>query len=140
MAYNDYILSEQAALRKRGQQSIANQQAQFLGQQRGNRNLAKINKRYEAGYQPLLSQYGQRGLGGPNIQSGSMRSGLSKYAASLQEDLGTESQNMQDELNSITQNEQGQQADLEDFLAQLRLEKQRAIFDSASAIKSMGSY
>jgi hypothetical protein len=47
---------------------------------------------------------------------------------------------MQDELNSITQNEQGQQADLEDFLAQLRLEKQRAIFDSASAIKSMGSY
>jgi hypothetical protein len=65
---------------------------------------------------------------------------LSKYAASLQEDLGTESQNMQDELNSITQNEQGQQADLEDFLAQLRLEKQRAIFDSASAIKSMGSY
>lgn len=135
MAYN-----EQGAIRRRLQQSLANQQAAFLGQQRGRRRISDVQRQYMEGYQPLLASYGQRGLAGVGVQSGIMRGGLSKYAENMQKDLGSETQNMQDELNEIAMNEAGQQADLEDFLTSLRLRKQQDILDSATALRSLGAY
>lgn len=132
--------TEQGALRKRLQQSLANQQASFLGQQRGTRRISDIERQYAEGTQPLLAGYGRRGLGGPSVQSGIMRGGLTKYAESLQRDLGTETQNMQDELNEIAMTEAAQQADLEDFLTALRLQKQQDILDSATTLRSLGAY
>ncbi len=132
--------TEQGAIRKRLQQSLANQQAAFLGQQRGSRRISDVQRRYMEGYQPLLAGYGRRGLGGPSVQSGIMRQGLSQYAENLQRDLGSETQNMQDELNSIAMNEAAQQADLEDFLTAIRLQKQQDILNSATALRSLGAY
>ena len=132
--------TEQGAIRKRLQQSLANQQAAFLGQQRGSRRISDVQRQYMEGYQPMLAGYGRRGLGGPSVQSGIMRRGLSNYAESLQRDLGTETQNMHDELNNIAMNEAAQQADLEDFLTSLRLQKQQDILNSATALRSLGAY
>lgn len=132
--------TEQGALRKRLQQSLANQQAAFLGQQRGTRRIDDVQRKYMEGYQPLLAGYGRRGLGGPSVQSGIMRGGLSQYAESLQRDLGSETQNMQDELNAIAMTDATQQADLEDFLTALRLNQQQDIIDSASTLRTLGAY
>lgn len=132
--------TEQGAIRKRLQQSLANQQAAFLGQQRGSRRISDVQRQYMEGYQPMVAGYGRRGLGGPSVQSGIMRRGLSNYAESLQRDLGAETQNMQEELNSIAMNEAAQQADLEDFLTSLRLQKQQNILDSATTLRSLGAY
>lgn len=134
------LLPSQKVLRNRLNQSLANQQAAFLGQQRGSRNLEAIKKSYMEGYQPLLAGYGRRGLGGPAVESGIMRSGLTKYAESMQKDFGTETQNTQDELNRIAMTEAGQQADIEDFLAELRLQKQQDILQSAMTLKGLGAY
>lgn len=132
--------TEQGAIRKRLQQSLANQQAAFLGQQRGRRRISDVERQYQEGYQPLLAGYGRRGLGGPSVQSGIMRRGLSRYAEGLQRDLGAETQNMQDELNNIAMMEASQQADLEDFLTALRLQKQQDIINSATTLRSLGAY
>jgi hypothetical protein len=134
------MYSEQGAIRKRLQQSLANQQAAFLGQQRGKRRMGDIERQYQEGYQPLLASYGRRGLGGPSVESGIMRGGLSRYAESLQRDLGSETQNMQDELNEIAMTEAAQQADLEDYLTALRLQQQADILSSAQTLKSLGAY
>lgn len=134
------MYTEQGAIKRRLGQSLANQQAAFLGQQRGTRRISDVQRQYQEGYQPLLAGYGRRGLAGPAVESGIMRQGLSRYAESLQKDLGTETQNMQDELNSIAMNEANQQAEVDDFLAELRMKKQQDIIDSASALRSLGSY
>jgi hypothetical protein len=137
---SDYGLAEAAARRKRETRKIANQQAAMLGQQRGSRNLAEIQKRYSEGYQPKVASYGSRGLMGPNVQSGISLKGLGQYAARLQEDLGSETARMQQELTRIQNEEAAAQADLEDYLAQLRLQKQRDIIGQALDIKTLASY
>lgn len=134
------LMESQKVLRNRLNQSLANQQAAFLGQQRGKRNIADIKRQYIEGYDPMVSGYARRGLIAPDVQSGIARSGLEKYAESLQRDLGSETQNTQDQLNQIALNEASQQADIEDFLASLRLQKQQDILSSASALKSISSY
>ena len=132
--------TEQGAIRKRLQQSLANQQAAFLGQQRGSRRISDVQRQYMEGYQPMLAGYGRRGLGGPSVQSGIMRGGLSRYAENLQRELGSETQNMQDELNQIAMTEAAQQADLEDYLTAIRLQQQQDILNSATALRTLGAY
>ena len=136
----DYGLAEAAAIRKRQQQSIANQQAAFLGQQRGARRIADINRQYIEGFRPKMAGYGARGLAGPNVASGIQRSGLERYAANLQEQLGAETVNIQDELNRIAMDEAQSQANLEDYIAQLRLKKQQDIINAATALRQYSSY
>lgn len=138
--YGDYGVAEAAAIRRRKQQSIANTQSAFLGQQRGERRTADIKRQYNEGFQPMVAGYGRRGLGGPNVSSGIRTSGLEKYAQNLQRDLGVESQNLQDELNNLSLQEASQQADLEDYIAQLRLQKQQSIISDAMNIRQMASY
>lgn len=138
--YGDYGVAEAAAVRRRKQQSIANTQAAFMGQQRGARRSADIQRQYKENFTPMVSSYGRRGLGGPNVSSGIRTAGLEKYAQNLQRDLGVESQNLQDELNNLSLQDASEQADLESYLAQLRLQKQQAVISDAMNIKQMSSY
>lgn len=138
--YGDFGVAEAAAIRRRKQQSIANTQSAFLGQQRGKRRMDDIRKQYKENLPSLVSGYGRRGLGGPNVSSGIRTSGLEKFAQNLQRDLGVESQNLQDELNNLSLQDASEQADLESYLAQLRLQKQQAVISDAMNIKQMASY
>ena len=140
-AYNqDFGLSEAAQIARRQKRSIANQQAAMLGQQRGSRNIADITKAGIQGFNPQVSAYGRRGLAGPNVQSGIARKGLEDYAAGIQARLGAEQMSMQDELNKIAMSESLDQADLDSYLAEQRLQKQRDIINAATQLKSFSSY
>ena len=134
------LMDSQKVLRNRLQQSLANQQAAFLGQQRGKRNIADLKEQYIEGFDPKVSSYANRGLVGPNVQSGIARSGLEKYAQSLQKSLGNETLNTQQALNEIAMAEANQGGDIEDYLAELRLAKQQDILESAMTLKGLGAY
>jgi len=138
--YGDYGLREAGALRRRQRASLANQAAAFQGQKRGARRLADISRVYSEGYQPLASSFGRRGLGGPNIKSGIRRSSLSRYAEKFQRDLGAETQNIQDDLNNIAMQEADSQAELEDYIAELRLQKAQQIMATAAGLQQYASY
>lgn len=138
--YQDFGLSEAAQIARRQKRSIANQQAALLGQQRGSRRIADITKAGIQGYNPLVSSYGRRGLSGPKVQSGITRKGLEDYAAGLQAQLGAEQTNIQDELQKIAMDESVQQADLEAYLADQRLQKQRDIINAATQLRQFASY
>ena len=136
----NYGLSEAGAILRRRNRSIANQQAATLGQQRGTRKMSDITKQYTEGFQPKMAQYGRRGLAGPNVQSGIQRKGLERYARTLQEALGAETTNIQDELNRISMEEAANQADLESYIADLKLRKNQSIVDAATALRQFQGY
>lgn len=136
----NYGLSEASAIRKRQRQSIAAQQAAFLGQQRGSRRLSDIRRQYVEGFKPKMAEYGRRNLAGANIASGIQRKGLERYAAGLQQQLGAETMNIQDELNQIAAQEAEAQASFEDYINQLRFQKQQDIINAATALRQYGSY
>lgn len=138
--YGDYGMAEASARKRRAATSIANQQAAFLGQQRGTRNIADLTRKLTEGFRPQMAGYGKRGLAGPSVASGIQRKGLERYAADMQRALADETQMLQDEQNRIAMAEAQSQADLEDYLAQLRLQKQRDIISSATALKQYAAY
>jgi hypothetical protein len=138
--YGDFGVAEAAARRRRAASSVANQQAAALGQLRGTRNIEDLNKKYLEGFQPMVANYGRRGFGGANITSGIRTAGLEKYAANLQSDLGRERQNMNQSLQDSQTAEATAQADLESYLAQLRLQQQGSVLSTAIDIKSQQSY
>jgi len=138
--YGDYGMAEASARKRRAATSIANRQAAFLGQQRGTRNIADLTRKLTEGFRPEMAGYGKRGLAGPNVASGIQRKGLERYAANMQRAISNETQMLQDEQNSIAMAEAQSQADLEDYLTQLRLQKQRDIINSATALRQYAAY
>jgi len=138
--YGDYGLSEASAIFNRAKRSAATQAAMFRGQTRGRRRVGDIQRQYREGFDPLVSSFGQRGLLGPNVQSGITREGLSRYAESLQRDLGTENENMQDEMNRLAIEGASSQEELENYLGQLRLQKAQDVMRAATEIKNLASY
>ena len=137
--FGDFGMAEAVARRRRSQESVANQQAATLGQQRGTRNIANITREFTEGFRPQMSIYGQRGLAGANVKSGIQRKGLEKYAANMQGKIGEATQSLQDEINALSATEANQVADLDAYIEQLRLAKQRNIFNTASALNQYGA-
>jgi hypothetical protein len=87
-----------------------------------------------------MAEYGSRGLAGPNVKSGIQRAGLSRYAADMQDRLGEATQQLQDEANLVVSQEANAQADLEDYLAQLQLQKKQNVINAATALKQYAAY
>ena len=137
--YGDYGAAIAAAQRKRSQSSIARQQSAFLGQQRGSRRMADLRREYTEWFRPKMAEYGQRGLAGPSVKSGIQRKGLERYAAELQRNLGIERQSIQDQLNQIAMEEAADQAELDAYIADLNLQKQRDIIAAAAALREYGA-
>ena len=138
--YGDYGMAEATARKRRATQSIANRQAASLGQMRGQRSLSKLTQQLTEGFRPKMASYGQRGLAGANVQSGIQRAGLSRYAADMQTQLGEGTQQLQDEANLVAAQEANAQAELDDYLAQLALQKKQSVIDAATALKQYAAY
>jgi hypothetical protein len=138
--YGDYGMAEATARKRRATQSIANRQSAQLGQMRGQRSLSKLTQQLTEGFRPKMAEYGSRGLAGPNVKSGIQRAGLSRYAADMQERLGETTQQLQDEANLAVSQEANAQAELEDYLAQLQLQKKQNVINAATALKQYAAY
>lgn len=138
--YGDFGLSEAAARKRRLSQSVANRQAAFLGQQRGQRSLKELTRQLTEGFAPKMAEYGARGLAGPKVASGIQRKGLERYAADWQQKIGEQTQALQDAANQAVLDEAAAQADLEDYINQLRLQKQQSIINAATALRQYASY
>lgn len=128
------------ARRTRLAQSLANQQASFMGQKRGSRNIQDITRSYTEQFRPMQASYGVRGFGGPNVKSGIRRKGLARFAETMQRELGRETENMQTELNNIAATEAAQRADLDSYLNELQLSKSQQIMADAASLREFQGY
>jgi hypothetical protein len=136
----DFGVAEAAARRKRAQLTVVNTAGAANAQLRGQRNIADIQQQGVKGLGQTVSSFGRRGLGGPNTKSGVRTAGLEAFAAKLQSTLGSETENMNTALQTAQNNEAVAQSDLEDYLAQLRVQQQSGVLSTAINIKSLGSY
>jgi hypothetical protein len=138
--YGDYGMAEATARKRRNMESVANRQAATLGQMRGTRKLSELTRGLTEGFQPKMAEYGRRGLAGPNVASGIQRSGLERYVADMQTQIGDFTQQLQDEQNLAVQQEAAAQTALDDYLQQLALQKKQNIIDTATALSQYGKY
>ena len=139
-SFSDFGYAEAAARNRRAKASIANQQAATLGQQRGTRNIANLSRQLTEGFRPKMAAYGGRGLASANVASGIQRKGLERYAADFSTQVGEATQDLQDTQNQFAMTEAASQADLEDYIAQLRLQKQQNIINSATQLRQYAAY
>jgi hypothetical protein len=136
----NFGVDEARAIRNRAAAAARHTAGAARIQNRGNRNLQDIQRRYSEGFTPMVAGYNRRGLGGPNVKSGVRTAGLERYAQNLQRDLGSESEGIYDQLESLAFDSALEQDQLDDYLANLRLSKQQQILGSAIDIRQMASY
>lgn len=114
-----------------GQSQAMNAYANFLQNQQTARTFQDLTKQYADAVPKLMSSYGQRGLAGPNVQSGIQRRALQEFAANRAQNFG-DLQQGQDQGNF--QYGLGKQNDLYNFNANIAdLESDKAAQMSADA-------
>lgn len=134
--YGDYAGQAAAALKKRANQTIANQQAVFYGQQRGQRALEDLARKFQQGWNPTLSSFSRRGL----RNSGITQNALLDYSKNYQRNVDAQTAANASEMNTLAQQEVTNEDELQKYLADLRFQKARDILNTANTISSLGAF
>jgi hypothetical protein len=116
--------------------------SRFLTQQRGQRQQQNLSEQYRKAFPQLLSSYGRRGLTGPNVRSGIVRSGMSELAKKQLSDYGDMQQNLQQELGQYDLQSAMREANLRGGLSDLESQKARQIAEDAQILlaRRAGAY
>lgn len=134
--YGDYGDQAATAIKRRANQSTANKQAVFYGQQRGSRALADLAQKFKQGFQPQVSNLQQRGL----KSSGITRRSLANYASQYQRDVDAQQGQTAEELQGLADQDSAAQDTLDEYLAQLRFQKNKDVLATASDLSNIGQF
>ena len=116
-----------------------NAYSRFLSQQRGQRSLGDMSRSFGRQFPIYKASFGQRGLSGGAVNSGTMRQSMANYVGDYARDFGRQQQDLTQQL---------QQHDLEldrlgafrqQSLADIEAEKAQAIANDAAAIEYLRS-
>jgi hypothetical protein len=123
-----------------GAEQAANQFSRTLAQQRVSKDIGNATRGFQQGFPSFQASFGQRGLTGPGVQSGTHERALQQYLgehtrgiADLQ--LQGAQQQQQFDLNSAQL-----QAYRDQALAELEMQKQSEIANTASALMALRPY
>ena len=115
--YGDYERQKNDASYRYGTESATNAYGRFISQQRGNRSLGGMSRSFGRQMPNFKSQFGQRGMSGPGVQSGVMQRSMNNYLGDYARNYGRQQQDNtqqlqqydlnQDNLNSWHQQELG---------------------------------
>ena len=118
----------------------ANAYGRFLSKSRGERGLGDLTRSFNRGLPSYRAQWGQRGLAGPGIRSGSMSRAMSNMLG----DYATDYSRAQQDVTEETQNYDLQSAQMDAYLnnslAALEQAKQDEIANAALAIEALRPY
>jgi hypothetical protein len=134
--YGAYAGQAAAAIKKRANQTLASQQASFWGQQRGQRSLEELSRKFQQGFNPMLGGLARRGVG----KSGITQNALGEYAKSYQRGMDAQVGQNAYEQNAITQAETTNQDALDEYLQQLKFNKAQDILKTATGIQNVGAF
>ena len=131
-----YQTQKDARKAQYGAATARNAYSRFLGQTRGTRNLADMQKAQEKQAPAYVSSFRQRGIAGPGIQSGIFTKGLQDYANQQFTDMSREQQDLKNELYGYDLTERQNAADYGSSIADIEAEKNREIAQVAATLKS----
>jgi hypothetical protein len=117
----------------------ANTYGNFVSQQRGNRNLADMNKGFEKAQPQIITSFGKRGSFTPNVKTGAFQKALQDFA---KERISTTSRAQQDLAQQNTMFNLGQAQLGDEYkvgLQDLEADKARQIEQDALEIMRLRS-
>ena len=134
--YGDYAGLASIATRRRRERSTALENARFYGQMRGQRALEDLTRGFQEKFQPLQTSYARRGLGSSGVRQRALRD----YASNYQRQMDAQMMANAREQAELNEQDTAAQSELDQYLEDLKLRKQRDIMGTANILSSLGSY
>ena len=112
----------------------------FLSQQRGQRDLAELNRQYDAGTPQFVAGYGRRNLIAPNVRSGIFNKAFQDFAQQRVRSLADVQRTMAEQAGQYDLGRAMATDTLNQQLLDLEAEKARAIEEDAQALLKYRGY
>lgn len=117
-----------------------NAYGRFLSQQRGQRTLSDLSLGFNRQLPSYRASWGQRGLMGPNVNSGIMQRAMGNYLGDYARDYGRAQQDATQEAQNYDLQAAQLDAYLNNQMATLEQGKQNEIANAALAIEALRPY
>lgn len=133
MAYNpaDYEARRRGYTQQYAATGAMNAYANFLAQQRGNRERRGITEQYEKAQPQVVAGYSRRGMVGPNVRSGLFARGLQDFAKQRARTFSEFDQGLQEQQRAYDLGEAQRLEAFKNQLADMESEKAQTIADAA---------
>jgi len=133
MAYNpaDYEARRRGYTQQYAATGAMNAYANFLAQQRGNRERQGIMEQYNKAQPQVVAGYSRRGMVGPNVRSGLFARGLQDFAKQRARTFSEFDQGLQEQQRSYDLGEAQRLEAFKNQLADMESEKAQTIADAA---------
>lgn len=138
MSTFDYIghgQRKQAAFNQYGATAANRAYANTLAQQRGARKKFDIQQQYERDAPRTISRFSQRGLAGPNVQSGVFARGMTDLAKKNFDDIAGAQREMDEEQQKFVLDDAQLLAQYNQQIADLEAQKQQQISSAAATLQ-----
>ncbi|NDG32197.1 hypothetical protein EB118_19235 [bacterium] len=133
MAYNpaDYEARRRGYTQQYGATGAMNAYANFLSQQRGNRERQNLNEQYDKATPQLVRNFSRRGMVGPNVRSGLFARGLQDFAKQRARTFSEFDQGQQEQQRAYDLSEANRLESFKNQLLDMELEKAQTIANAA---------
>ena len=121
-------------------QTANNAYARFLSQQRGDRGIADFRQDFSRKAPKFTASFGQRGLTGGGVRSGSYQRALQNYLGDYTRDLGRAHEDQQQSLRQYDLNDADYATARNSALADIEMEKARQIAMTAENLRALAPY
>jgi len=118
----------------------SNAYGRFLSQQRGQRSLGDMSTNFNRGLPNYKAGFGQRGLAGPGIRSGSMGRSMSNLLGDYARDYSRVQQDATQEAQNYDLQSAQLDATYNNSLAAIEQQKQDEINNAALSIEALRPY
>jgi hypothetical protein len=120
--------------------SANNAYGRFLSQQRGSRGLGDLTKNFNRSLPNAYANFGQRGLSGGGITSGTMQKSMGNYLGDYADSYMRSQQDLTQDLQGYDLNQANLGAGLQYNLADLETQKQNSIARAAQGLEALRPY
>ena len=133
MSYNpaDYEARRRGYTQQYGATGAMNAYANFLSQQRFNRDRQNLNEQYDKATPQVVSSFSRRGLVGPNVKSGLFAKGVQDFAKQRAKTISDFNQGQEESQRSYDLGEASRLEAFKNQLLNMESEKANTIADTA---------
>lgn len=132
-----YEAQRRAITNKYSQQAASNALGRFIGQQRGDRQIADYQTDYRRKMPSFTASYAKRGLAGGGAQSGVYQNAMRNYVGDYSQNLNRMYADQQTDANQYDLNAANYEADRQMALADLETQKAREIANAAAYLNAL---
>lgn len=133
MAYNpaNYEARRRGYTQQYGTTGAMNAYANFLSQQRFNRDRQNLNEQYDTAAPQVVASYSRRGLVGPNVKSGLFAKGVQDFAKKRAKTVSGFNQSQEESQRSYDLGEASRLEAFKNQLLDMESEKANSISNAA---------